>query len=186
MSKFFTEALRNLKQTGSFVPSSQSLAKRMTHHTNFTKTLKILELGAGDGVFTKNILSKMNNDSDLYSFEINSLLFEEIDKIKDVRFHPILGSVFDVSNHLPDASIDLIVSGIPLANIKKVVKLELLENCHRLLKPGGTYVQFQYSLNDYRLIKSVFQNVSLSYTIWNFPPAFIYYAKKDNFNIIIK
>jgi phospholipid N-methyltransferase len=178
MSVFFKQAISNIKQMGSFVPSSGYLAQKMIAEIDFEKDLNILELGAGDGIFTKYILSKMTATSVLTSYEINSGLFNEIKKIPDPRLKPIRGSVLHIADTFADCSVDYIISGIPLANIKKRTKKRLLDSCFKLLKPNGLYVQFQYLPRDYKLIKETFGGLKFGFTPFNFPPAFIYYASK--------
>jgi phosphatidylethanolamine/phosphatidyl-N-methylethanolamine N-methyltransferase len=178
MSTFFKEAFRNIKQTGSVAPSSRFLASKMTQDIDFGQRLKIVELGAGEGSITRHILSEMGSLSSLMSFEINPYLFLEIAKIEDERLKPMMESVLRLSSFAGQNSADFIISGIPLANMDKHKKEELLKSCYKVLKPGGIYIQFQYALNDYSLIKGHFDEIQLGFALLNFPPAFIYYAKK--------
>jgi phospholipid N-methyltransferase len=180
MSIFFQQAIANIKQTGSFIPSSDFLATKMVDKIDFDKDLNILELGAGEGIFTRHILSKMTIESNLTSCEINSSFFTEIAKIQDHRFKPKMECVFerDIYDTFAQCSVDCIISGIPLANIKRKKKKYLLNSSFELLKPGGLFVQFQYLPQDYKLIKETFGNIKLGFTLFNFPPAFIYYAFK--------
>lgn len=180
MSTFFKEALKDIKQTGSVAPSSRFLAAKMTEHIDFNQTLKIVELGAGQGVITRHILDEMNSYSSLMSFEINPYLFSEIVKIEDERLKPMMKSAVRLSSCIAQNSVDFIISGLPLANMDKYSKEELLESCYSILKPGGFYIQFQYALNDYKLIRHYFDKVRLGFALLNFPPTFIYYAKKKN------
>ncbi|HEX8577661.1 MAG TPA: rRNA adenine N-6-methyltransferase family protein [Flavobacterium sp.] len=180
MSIFFQQAIANIKQTGSFIPSSDFLATKMVDKIDFNKNLNILELGAGEGIFTRHILAKITAKSSLTSCEINSSLFTEIAKIRDHRFKPKMECVFDryIYDSFVQCSVDCIISAIPLANIKRKKKKYLLDSCFELLKPGGLFVQFQYLPQDYKRIKKTFGNIKLGFTLFNFPPAFIYYAYK--------
>jgi phospholipid N-methyltransferase len=40
------------------------------------------------------------------------------------------------------------------------------------------YVQFQYSLNAKKAIKTLFRSVDITFTAANFPPAFVYTCRK--------
>ncbi|MFH6991610.1 class I SAM-dependent methyltransferase [Flavobacterium sp. FlaQc-48] len=178
MSTFFREAFRNIKQTGSVAPSSRFLAAKMTQDIDFSQRLKIVELGAGQGVITRHILHEMSSFSSLMSFEINPYLFREIAKIEDKRFNPMMESALRLSSFNAQNSVDFIISSLPLANMDKHTKKEILKSCYAILKPGGLYIQFQYALNDYGLIKDHYDEIQLGFELLNFPPAFIYYAKK--------
>lgn len=177
MKIFLKEALADIRQIGSVAPSSKFLAAKMTKDIDFNRKLNIIELGAGEGVITRHILSEMSADSTLTSFEINPRLYCEISKIRDNRLQPFMESVLRVSDYISDNSVDYIMSGIPLANMQISDKMDLMKACNRVLKPSGRYVQFQYSLNDFKLIRRCFVEVELSFVIWNFPPSFVYYGK---------
>jgi phosphatidylethanolamine/phosphatidyl-N-methylethanolamine N-methyltransferase len=66
-SNLTMEAVKNMKQVGSIVPSSSFLTKKIIKGIDFNKNLNVLELGAGTGVFTKEILNRMSDGSLLYS-----------------------------------------------------------------------------------------------------------------------
>ena len=55
--EFLKEGLKNLKTIGSVARSSKYLCKGMIKHVDFKTANVIVELGAGDGVITKHILS---------------------------------------------------------------------------------------------------------------------------------
>lgn len=178
MFTFLKAAIGNLSQAGSLVESSPYLSRRMTHIINFRKPIRVVELGAGTGSITRHLLSCMNKDSSIISFEINPRLFGKLSALKDQRLTPVNDNVLALDRYLPHQSVDYILSGLPLANMDRNQKLKILQACSRMLKPGGYYIQFQYSLNDIRLLKQEFRAVSCGFTLLNLPPAFVYYAKK--------
>jgi phospholipid N-methyltransferase len=47
-----------------------------------------------------------------------------------------------------------------------------------VLKPEGVYVQFQYALKSKKLMEKHFSKVSISFTPFNLPPAFVYACRK--------
>jgi phosphatidylethanolamine/phosphatidyl-N-methylethanolamine N-methyltransferase len=178
MSIFFKQAIMDLKQTGALIPSSRFLAAKMTSGIDFNQKLHIVELGAGQGIITRHILSQMNRQSRLTSYEINPYLFNEMDNLNDNRLNVKMNSVMNLPDSFQKDSLDFIISGIPLANMEKETKAQLINICYRTLKPGGSFIQFQYSLQDYQSIKQAFDNIRLGFTLLNLPPAFIYYAQK--------
>jgi len=106
MSIFFQQAVADIKQTGSFIPNSDFLDIKMVDKINFDKKLNILELGAGEGIFTRHILEKMTPDSQLTSYEINPYLFDEISKIEDRRFNPEVECVFGIYDTFAECSVN--------------------------------------------------------------------------------
>lgn len=177
MLTFLKAAFTNIQQTGSVVESSRHLSKRMTSVIDFKKTVHIVELGAGTGSITKHILSKMNSNSKLTSFEINTTLFNRLEALEDTRLTKVNDDVLSISDYIPDQSVDYIISSLPLANIPKKQKMSLFKSCKRILNSNGYYIQFQYSLYDIGFLKRQFLSVNCGFTLLNFPPAFVYYAK---------
>jgi phospholipid N-methyltransferase len=178
MFTFLRQGFNNIHQTGSLMASSVYLSRRMTGPINFDKDLQIVELGAGTGNVTRSILSSMNDQSDLAAFEINPVLFDKLDRLNDQRLNKINADVNALSHYFCDQSVDYIISGLPLANMKIRQKVGILNACNRILRPGGYFIQFQYSLNDLGLLKKKFGTVNYGFTLFNIPPAFVYYAQK--------
>lgn len=178
MKIFLKEALKNIRQTGSVMESSAHLSEMMLNDIAFGKSLNIVELGAGTGTMTRSLLSKMSPCSKLTSFEINPYLYERLNNFEDHRLLNVNDTATNLSYYVQDQSVDYIVSGLPLANINGTEKTGILDACMRILKPYGSYIQFQYSLNDFGLLKRTFAQVNCDFTLRNFPPAFVYYARK--------
>lgn len=178
MTVFLREAIKNIRQTGSVIESSAHLSEMMMNEIPFHENLHIVELGAGTGSMTRSLLSKMSSGSRLTSFEINPLLFDRLNSFNDNRLENVNDSALKLGDYIQDQSVDYIVSGLPLANIDVKEKTSILDSCRKILKPYGSYIQFQYSLNDLRLLKRTFAFVNCDFTLRNFPPAFVYYARK--------
>ncbi|MEJ7779742.1 MAG: methyltransferase domain-containing protein [Daejeonella sp.] len=178
MALFLKEAIKNLRQTGSVAESSDHLSKMMMNDISFNKNIHIVELGAGTGCMTLSLLNKMSSGSRLTSFEINFRLFEQLNKVNDKRLINVNDSAMKLSDYVKAHTVDYIVSGLPLANIPIKEKTGILDACCNILKPYGSYIQFQYSLNDLSLLRSKFAFVKCDFTLRNFPPAFVYHARK--------
>ena len=73
---------------------------------------------------------------------------------------------------------DFIISGIPLGNLSRQDTVTLVDRIKRALAPGGMYIQFQYSLIDRKTIRASFSQLRTVPAFLNFPPAFVYYARK--------
>ena len=179
MSKSFTvNAINNLKQTGSLFRSSKFLAKKLTQSLNQNKELVVVELGAGDGSITKYILDKMNPESHLYSYEINEVFANKLrGAIQDERFTVLNNCVSHLTTDFKDKKIDYVISSLPLANISQEIKNKLLVDVKSILKPQGEFIQYQYSINDQKLLKNSFATLSTDFCLLNMPPAFIYTCK---------
>jgi len=177
-SKFFKEFIKERKTVGAISPSSRFLTRKMMAPIDFDKADVIVELGPGNGVFTKELLQKMNPKAKLLSFELSNNFYEHINaNIKDDRLVLINDSADKLEHYLAIEGIhkiDYVVSSLPLAVIPEEVKEKVLNSCVKLLGEEGKYIQFQYSLNAKKLLQSKFKNVKYKFTAVNIPPAFVY------------
>lgn len=173
---------KDKKMVGAMAPSSKYLAQKMMQNIDFNSTKVIVELGPGTGVFTDEIIGKMSENSHLLVFELNDLFFESLNKrISDPRVHVIHDSAEHIERYLEQYQLekaDIVVSSLPLAVFSEELRELVLSASHRSLKPTGRYIQFQYSLQSKKLLKNLYSKVSIAFTPFNFPPAFVYTCDK--------
>lgn len=174
---FFTQFLKNIKEIGSITPSSRYLVNRMLDEAPIEDASIIVELGAGTGCFTTEILNRMKPDATLYAFEINNTFCDKLNTINDKRLHVINDSAEHIKQHTTDA--DIIVSGMPYASLPKELGNRILAEAKRTLKPDGYYLQYQYSLVSKKKIKKHFPHLRVKWEPRNIPPAFFYTCKKE-------
>jgi len=177
-TSFFEEFLKNWKEVGSITPSSKFLVKKMLETVDFEKAHTILELGAGSGVITRELLKKMSKGSKLVVFETNKDFFRDLKKIEDERIIVYNQSALRLQEYLNNQVVDYIISGIPLAMLSQSDKKDLLILSYKSLKSGGRYIQFQYSLESRKDLENVFDKVDLDFTPLNIPPAFVFSCLK--------
>jgi phosphatidylethanolamine/phosphatidyl-N-methylethanolamine N-methyltransferase len=181
-SLFLKAFLKNPLRTGSVIPSSSYLSKKMIESVDFGNVRCIVELGCGAGVITKIILQKMPSSSKLICFEINSRLAKHArNRIRDPRLIIINDSAEKIGQYLNEygiASADYIISGLPLVSLPKVTSQNILRHVYGHLRSGGQYIQFQYSLTSLKGLRRMFSAVTISFVFLNFPPAFVYVCTK--------
>lgn len=179
---FFKVAIKNMKTSGTLIPSSQFLIKKMLRHIDFLKADVIVELGPGNGVITKKILKKLHPKAVLICFEINDSFYNELKKNKHPQLKVVNASaeiITEELNKLGYTESCHIVSSLPLTNIPDSISNTILNNAYQSLKVNGTFIQYQYSFSYFKKLKTVFNKaVILNFEILNLPPAFIYYCKK--------
>ncbi|WP_435260813.1 class I SAM-dependent methyltransferase [Tenacibaculum sp. nBUS_03] len=180
--KFFKEAVKNYKTSGTVVPSSKYLANRMTTTINFEKANVIVELGSGNGAITKNILQKIQPNSTLICFEINDVFYNELKRINHPQLIVLKESAEKIDVLLKKLGFDdasYIISSLPLTIIPKKTSTTILQKSYTVLNKNGLFIQYQYSLSYYKKLKDVFgKNITLSFETLNFPPAFVYKCAK--------
>ena len=170
------------KMVGSMIPSSRYLAKKMLQNVNFKKARVIVELGPGTGIFTRKILDQMQEDAKLFVFELNNQFFNRLkEEILDDRLILIHDSAEYIQKYLNEAGFlhaDYVISSLPLTNFPNKLKETILKAAHHCLKKEGQFIQFQYTLNSKKFLKSQFDETDIMFTPLNFPPAFIYTCTK--------
>lgn len=175
MSKSFTlSAFKNIRQTGSLFRSSKFLAKKLTSSLSVDQPITVLEFGAGDGVITTEILTKLNSKSKLYTYEINDTFLPKLNAIDDDRLIIHNHSVEKITTDFMPNQVDVIISSLPLANIDFEFKTQLINDIKVVLKPEGQFIQYQYSKNDKKLLQNNFRTFSTEFCYLNLPPAIIY------------
>lgn len=178
--KFIKGFIKNWRQVGSIAPSSRFLASKMLEPIDFEKAKVIVELGPGLGCFTKKVLEQMSLEAKLLVFEVNPVFCEEIKKIKDSRLVVFNVSALYMAGFLKDIKADYVISGIPLSTLTGDSRFLLLKTVKSILREGGIYIQFQYSLGAYKKLKSLFGQVVLKFALLNAPPAFVYECKNNS------
>ena len=176
---FFKTAMEDIKTTGSIASSSRFLVQKIVEGIPFEKLHLIVELGAGMGTITQGLLQAMRKDQNLYAYEINEDFIKHLQHIKDSRLQLLNEDASLIAERFGKNSVDVVMSSLPLKNMPLEIKSKILKSAYEALKPGGLYVQYQYSLGDFALVKSFFDETKLDFTPLNIPPAFIYFARKS-------
>lgn len=177
-TNFFKQYRKEKRVVGAVAPSSRFLKKKMLAEVDFSKDQVFVEFGPGTGVFTDEIIRRMTPNSSLYVFELNEVFYDALNaRINDPRvqiFHDSAEKVEYFLNHDNLHHADYVLSSLPLAVIPGPIKTAILEASRKVLGDHGMYVQFQYSLNAKKLLKSYFDDMSIAFTPVNIPPAFVY------------
>jgi len=165
---FVHQFIRNPRMMGSITPSSETLCRTMTGAVQWSDTLRIAELGAGDGVLTRQILAQMPSDATLDAFEISTALADNLAALGDPRM-----TVRTCSAEYLNGEYDAILSGLPLLSLPPELREAILRAVFNALRPDGVFVQFQYT--------SLTQPDLSRYFTWerqrvlkNVPPAWVY------------
>lgn len=181
--KFLKTFFEERKQVGAVAPSSRFLVKKMCDKIDFKNATNIIELGPGTGVFTTELLKRANKDCKIFVFELNDEFHSLLKiKIQDPRIILLNKSAEDIDTVMKEygvKEVDAILSSLPLTVIPDKIKKRIIIKSYDVLKPGGKYVQYQYSLNAKKLIKMKFSNLKMAFSTINIPPAFIYVGTKD-------
>ena len=171
---FFREALKNFRSTGAIARASPLLIKRLIGSIPRDRALTVVELGPGEGCITRALLEDLHPESSLTAFEINPAFVRRLKDIEDPRLRVLPYGADRIAEHFAAESVDFVVSSLPLSMIEQPVKERIIRQSQRVLRPEGEFLQYQYALQDYGLLKDNFSQVSVSFTLANLPPAFVY------------
>jgi phospholipid N-methyltransferase len=182
---FILAGLVKFKQTGAIVPSQRFLITRMIAPVPESYCGDILELGAGNGALTLRLAARCP-EARLIACEINPALAHSTrENLRTAGFNGRVRVVSDAAEHVLSErartgrdKVEYILSGIPLGNLGRKETLRLVDLIARALRPGGMYIQFQYSLLDRRKIRQRFSSLRTVPVPLNFPPAVVYYARR--------
>jgi phosphatidylethanolamine/phosphatidyl-N-methylethanolamine N-methyltransferase len=143
---FLGRFLRNPRQIGALAPSSRTLAREMVRHIPLTATTRIVELGPGTGVFTREVIDRLPAGGKFLAVDINAEFCRELRE----RW-PALdcehGSAADLAAIVSArgwSTVDHIVSGLPFASLPAALSHAILDAVKSTLGPGGTFTTFQY------------------------------------------
>ncbi len=179
---FLKQFFRNRKMVGAVSPSTRFLGEKMLANIDFDKAKGLVELGPGTGIFTDIIMQRMRKDAKLLVFELNDQFYEALNaRINDPRVQIIHDSAENIAKYLPEdeqTNQDAVISSLPLMVFPAELRKAVVDASYTSLKPKGTYVQFQYSLQSKKFLETFYESVKITFTIKNLPPAFVYTCKK--------
>jgi phosphatidylethanolamine/phosphatidyl-N-methylethanolamine N-methyltransferase len=144
MGSFVFAFFSSPNSIGALFPSSPFLAKAITRQIKRRNdSLRILEVGAGTGAFTKKIAEKLKEDDVFDIIELDTDFCQRLQKkfknYKNVHIHCL--SILDWE---PEQPYDFIISGLPFNAFKADFLRAIIEKYKKLIKEGGVISYFEY------------------------------------------
>ena len=144
--EFLMSFFKDPYKIGSITPSSVYLARAMTKHIQSKNhKIKILEVGAGTGVFTKEIVEKLgDSDYELDVIEIDEGLREILKKNfgnnSKVKIHTV--SILDWKRDTEEYN--FIISGLPFNYFDSEIVKTIVDNYWSMIRFDGVISYFEY------------------------------------------
>lgn len=174
--------VRNPKEVGAVVPSSKFLTRGIIKNIDFKNSKYIVEQGPGLGTMTKVILEKVNQNTNLFCFEVNKKFCNYLSKnIKDKRLRVVRVSAEKMNVYLQKFNIpkvDCVISGIPFSYFPKKKKEKIIQEIKNSLNDKGRFILYQYTNGLLRLLEAHFAKVEMKFVPLNIPPCFVYICEK--------
>lgn len=180
---FLREFARDPRSLGAVAPSGPALAKLEIEAAEIGEGEPVVEIGAGTGPMTAEIV-RQHPRSPLLALEPNPTLVAALRE----RF-PAVRVEQDFAQSLPTRcaewghpKVRRVVSGLPWAIWPDTLQAEILDAVESILTPDGRMVSFQYVHSQFlpaairfkSVLESRFARVSQTGVAWaNVPPAFV-------------
>ena len=179
LSKF----IRHGSTIASFVPSSRFLSKALIHGIDWEKSQCLVELGAGTGPITKQLVKHAKSHTKLIVIEQDpdfcKRLREKFPHATNLEI--VEGDAGKLDQILAQRGItmcDHILSGLPTPSLPVSLREQIMAACQKVLPEHGLFRQLTNMPWVYfGFYKNYFEKVNFRVVPLNFPPAGVYYCK---------
>lgn len=163
------------RQVGAILPTSRHAVRDMLDLGNVPAAGLVVELGAGTGVQTGEILARMRPDARLVALEIDPALARLLEeRFDDPRLRVVCGSAEHLIKHLDGDLADVIVCALPFTSLDPGLRRRILDSLPRALVPAGVALVIQYSPLIESELRRLFASVRRRISLLNVPPAFLF------------
>lgn len=175
---FFRTWLSDPLRVAAVAPSGKALARIMTQEIR-PKNGPVLELGPGTGAFTRALLDKGIEESDLTLIEFGSE-FREILEKRFPQSRVLLMDAAELAQNgiFEGAPVSAVVSGLPLLSMPAQKVTDILAGAFHYLREDGAFYQFTYGPRcpvPQRVLDRLDLNAThIGRAVCNLPPAAVY------------
>ena len=150
-STFFREVRSTFHTTGALAPSGRRLAKAIVSPIRgHDEPLRILEVGAGTGAVTQELVRHIGPDDQLDLVELNDRFVEVLRRRFETepRFQKVADRSEVIHSAVQDLKVDEpydhIICGVPFNNFPTDLVKSIFTHMVGLLRPDGTLTFFEY------------------------------------------
>jgi phospholipid N-methyltransferase len=173
--RFLRAFATNPRQVGAILPTSRLAVRDMLDMADVPGASLVVELGAGTGSQTAEVLARMGPDARLVALEIDPRLAKLLEeRFDDPRLQVVCGSAEHLEKHLDGERADVLVCALPFTSLEPGLRRRILDSLPLALAPGGTALVIQYSPLIQSELRRLFPTVRRRISLWNVPPAFLF------------
>lgn len=178
LPRFLKSWLGDPLRVAAIAPSGESLARLITSEIS-EMSAPILELGAGTGAFTRALLDRGVDESDLTLVEYGA----DFAQLLNLRYPKARVLCMDASRLARQKLFEpggagAVVSGLPLLSMSARKVIAILSGAFTYLRTGGAFYQFTYGprcpVARTKLDRLGLTAVRIGGTMRNLPPAAVY------------
>jgi phospholipid N-methyltransferase len=173
--RFLRAFIAHPRQVGAILPTSRWAVRDMLDMADVAGADLVVELGAGTGVSTGEVLARLKPGARLIALEIDphlARLLEE--RFPDPRLQVVCDSAEHIEKYLAGEKADVTVCALPFTSLDAGLRRRLLGLLPETLAPTGTAVVIQYSPLIQGELRRLFPSVRRRISPRNVPPAFLF------------
>ena len=173
--RFLRSFVASPRQVGAILPTSRHTTRAMLDMAPLHRSRLVVELGAGTGPQTREILPRLAPEARMLAFEIDPALAGALQaELRDPRLRVVADSAANLEQDLDGQRPDVIVSALPFTSLPESVRREILAVARRTLADDGVMVVLQYSPFLQRELEGLFGSVERRLSLLNIPPAVLF------------
>ncbi|TFV88805.1 rRNA adenine N-6-methyltransferase family protein [Blastococcus sp. CT_GayMR16] len=178
--RFLRAFAANPRQVGAILPTSRQAVRDMLDLGDVAGADLVVELGAGTGVQTGEILARMRPDARLVALEIDLRLAELLEeRFDDPRLQVVADSAENLAEHLDGEQADVLVCALPFTSLEPGLRRRILESLPKAIAPRGVALVIQYSPLIQSELRRLFPSVRRRISVMNVPPAFLFACRLE-------
>lgn len=175
---FLGSWLRRPLRVAALAPSGRQLARLITHRID-PGGGPVLELGAGTGAFTAELLTKGVPAANIHAVELDDRMAEVLtDRFPDVNV-TVASATMLIRDGFPlRGDFAVAISGLPVLSMSAQDQVRILAGVFRRLRPGAALYQFTYGhrcpFSALILARLGLRSQRMGGVVRNLPPASVY------------
>jgi phospholipid N-methyltransferase len=178
--RFLRAFAANPRQVGAILPTSRQAVRDMLDMGDLHGARLVVELGAGTGSQTGEILARLAPDAKLIALEIDRGLADLLrGRYDDPRLQVVCDSAENLGEHLGTGRADVLVCALPFTSLETGLRRRILESLPRALADGGVALVIQYSPLIQSELRRLFPSVRRRISPMNVPPAFLFACSNE-------
>jgi len=175
--------LRQGRKIASVAPSSRFMARKVVDGIDWEKAKCIVELGAGTGPITAEVVRRVRPHTKLLVIELDPTLcgrlkarFQGASNVDVVQGDATKFDKLLAERGIPQ--VDHVLSGLPLPSFPEDLRHAVIRTSASTLSSQGTFRQLTVMpLIYYRLYARYFDDIRFRFVPWNLPPGGVYVCR---------
>ena len=163
------------RRVGAVLPTSRRTVRDTLDMAPIAGASCVVELGAGTGPYTREILARLGAYGRLLAFEVDPTLAGTLARdLGDPRVQVIADSAANLEARLDGQRPEVIVSALPLTSLPAALRTEIIAAARKVLADDGVMLVLQYSWFVKRDLERTFGSVQRRFSPLNVPPAVLF------------